>query len=237
LLLSTYVPDFRVELRDSVRKATEEFFGNGLINLWELNENNIVVDSIVISIDGILLLSTEYTVDYSLGFITFDSAPADETIVTIMYQYTRYTDNLLAYCLKRSIDTIEGIYSVGYATSGSGITLGVSPEPTGEMLGLWYSLGTYYAKYDDLLLDANTYQNWRDGDVSVTEMANLQMRKGLLDGLWERILFDLERLILDNATGGIKSGGSDPLPYGAGVTSTGPTEEDFLWPDGIIGDI
>jgi hypothetical protein len=64
--------------------------------------------------------------------------------------------------------------------------------------------------------------------------------KGMLDSYWESIIWDIERLILDNTAGERKAGGADPLDYGdysntmSKSEGHGPLYEDYLWWDGYV---
>jgi hypothetical protein len=108
------------------------------------------------------------------------------------------------------------------------------------MLNIWYQMAKYLVKKDDLFDRANAAYDWRDGDLAVNEVRSVQVINGMLEQQWEQIMWDLERLILDNTEGERKAGGADPLDYGTLDESysksegKGPLSEDFLWYDGYV---
>ncbi len=212
-LLKNYIELFRKELREDKKSFEEEFFGDGILNHWTCKYSP-VIEPIMVSSDGAVVSPDYYSIDYTNGEITFTNAPEDGTVIGIKYKYVNYDDETLVYYLGKAVDVVESLYSLGYSTFGSGINMEVSNEPTNELKNLWIKVGKYLIKKDDLMNDMEGAQNWRDGGVSVNEVQNINMRKQLLDDMWEKILWDLERLVLAHSGGKVKNGGANPLSHG-----------------------
>jgi hypothetical protein len=184
-------------------------------------------------VDGVI--TTAYSINYSTGLITFSVAPIDGAEISILYSRTKYDDEFLVSYLKRGVVTVESMYTLGYTTSGSGTSIAVSPDPTEDVTRLWRNMAKFLVKRDNLIEDMENALSWRDGDKSVNTVSTVQAQRGILNEIWEEIVWDLERLGLEGTVGEVLAGGTEPTEFGSYLTGTGPQSEDFLWFNGEIG--
>jgi hypothetical protein len=232
--VSAYLTDFRRELRDTGRVKEEGFIANGTTDFWLFRSKPMTSGSLSVQADSALVPSTDYVVDWTAGNIQFNTPPTDGIVIELVYEYYLYSDSDLIMYLSRGITLTESMYTIGYALTGSGDTIDVTPAPTEDILRVWYNVAKFLIRYDNLQNRMEAAYNWSDGDVTVNEVATIQAQRGILDTLWERIIWDLQRLNIEATQGELLSGGTDPLDYGAFISSTGPQSQDYLWIDGKV---
>jgi hypothetical protein len=233
--LSTYLPDLRLELRDNVNSIEEQYLGNGTQEAWTVMEPPISSGTVTVIQNGIIV--NDYTVTNVYGIIDFDTAPADGDEVKFLYQTTEYEDDFLISYLKRGIVTVESLYSLGYVVTGTGAAAEVAPDPTDDLLRIWLNMTKYLVRWDSVSADVENAFSWRDGDKFIATLPTIMAQRGLLESIRDKIMWDIERLVLEGTLGQKRAGGADPLDYGAYITGTGPTTQDWLWFDGEIGEL
>jgi hypothetical protein len=231
VLLKDYLVKLRKELREDNKSFEEEFFGNGSTNSWVCKQSPVTSGSVTVLFDGVLVSPENYALDYATGKIVFDPSPEDGVVVNLNYKYVDYDDETLVYYLDKAINTVESLYELGYETSGYGLETEVNGAPTKEIESLWFRMCLYLIKEDDLITVMEGAQNWRDGGVSVNEVQNINMRRQVLDNIKSGILWDLERLAIENTKGNIRAGGKIPHRREEDVDD----KDIILWYNGKVG--
>lgn len=90
------IDTIRRYIGDTPKVEQEEATGNGSRLSFKTENAPIVDDSVSVWVDGVLQVEdNDYTVDYTLGIIVFDTAPADGKSVEILYQWTMVEDDFI----------------------------------------------------------------------------------------------------------------------------------------------
>ncbi len=235
-LLSSYLTELRQELRDSGVVRTEEYIGNGTRETWILRNIPIITASVSVFLDGVA--TTSYTVNTTTGVLTFVHpvhAPADGTEIEVLYSSVKYSDSMIITYLKKAIEKVESIYTIGYAVTGTNEGDWTVDAPVSDLLQIWFEMAKFLLRRDNLKLATEDSVNWRDGDKAFDETPGVIAMRGLLTQQWDSIMWDLERLILEGTIGARKAGGATPEEYGS-FAPTGPGNDEYLWWDGEISD-
>jgi hypothetical protein len=231
-LLSEYIPDLREILREKDVNTNEQFFGDGVLDLWAFRDKPVAEDSVIVTFDGSLVTTTVYTVDYNQAYILFAPAPSDGVVVEVSYDYYRHTDDTLIAYMKKAVIGLEMLYPIGYVVSGTGITSGVDPDPTDDVKEIWFQLAQLQVKRDDLLDRMESSYDWRDGSVAVNEVSTVRAIAGILDQKWQDIMWNIDLLKVNNTGGYRRAGGAEACEYGAyGYAGDYTNEGGGPWPE------
>lgn len=84
------IAKFRRQIGDPVKADADVQSANGVDKQFALRFNNIFDE--VVTLNGVLQ-TTGYDLNGVTGIITFDTAPATDTIVKVSYSYAAYTDS------------------------------------------------------------------------------------------------------------------------------------------------
>ncbi len=115
--LNDYVSDVRTSLEDYGNLVTDQFSGDATTIVWQLSSAPILTNSESVTIAGAAQArTTNYTVNYDNGQITFVSAPAAAAAVVIQYTKVIWRDERIINAVNAGIrEMYPAVYRIGEA--------------------------------------------------------------------------------------------------------------------------
>lgn len=153
-------------LGDKKQYASATDTGDGSSTIFKLPDMNIVSSSVTCTVAGVAKSeTTHWTLDYSTGWFTFLSAPANEAAIIWIYQWRMFPDTDVKYAINAAIDYVGnegGFYQVYYDDDASGDTTTVDfplPPRTAKVIRVDFedSSGTITKKDNWETYPTNSY--------------------------------------------------------------------------------
>jgi hypothetical protein len=104
----TTAADLRLLLPDPIQFDRVTDIGDGAMTDFELANAPVTLGSVKVYKNGVLqTLTTHYTLDESLGLVTFVTAPAANDAVVATYTFAVLSDAQLALCISTQSDDVR----------------------------------------------------------------------------------------------------------------------------------